>query len=74
MEVPNEDGRIKKFKITLNKVNDIDISWLVHVKKGLPETQRDLISIQALDIILRQAPLQSFNVTSVKIRLFLIFH
>ncbi|XP_051175773.1 protein argonaute-2-like isoform X2 [Leptopilina boulardi] len=65
VEVPNDDGRMKKFKITLNKVNDIDIGWLKHVKKGLPETERDLISIQALDIILRQAPLKALNVTAV---------
>ncbi|XP_043472206.1 protein argonaute-2-like isoform X2 [Leptopilina heterotoma] len=65
VEVPNDDGRMKKFKITMNRVNDIDIGWLRNVKKGLPETERDLISIQALDIILRQAPLQSLNVTAV---------
>ncbi|XP_033207936.1 protein argonaute-2-like [Belonocnema kinseyi] len=65
VEVHNEDGRPKSFKITMNKVNEIDLKWLKNVRRGYPEGERDIISVQALDIILRQAPYQNLCVTPV---------
>ena len=65
MDVLNEDGRPRTFKITMNKVNDIDLAWLKSVRRGLPEGERDIISITALDIILRQAPYQNLAITPV---------
>ena len=65
------------FKVTMNKANMIDMSWLKKVRPGLAETDRELISIQALDIILRSAPFRNRAIT-VKIEfgelLFIIFH
>ncbi|XP_031786529.1 protein argonaute-2 [Nasonia vitripennis] len=55
--VYNEDGQEKKYKVTIKIVNRIDLSWLKAFEPGtqdLPRNQQ--ISIQALDVILRNAP------------------
>ncbi|OXU25990.1 hypothetical protein TSAR_010814 [Trichomalopsis sarcophagae] len=54
--VYNEDGREKTYTVTMKIANRIDLSWLKTVKPGLQETERNQISLQALDIILRNAP------------------
>ncbi|XP_026825457.1 protein argonaute-2 isoform X2 [Ooceraea biroi] len=58
----SERDQMRKFKIELKKVANIDLSWITHLEPGLDEADRDQTAIQVLDIIMRHAP-QSRNLS-----------
>ncbi|KAK0073829.1 hypothetical protein PV325_009163, partial [Microctonus aethiopoides] len=43
-------------KVTMEKVNEIDMSWLSSVKPGIDESIRDQTTMHVLNVILRMAP------------------
>ncbi|XP_011498662.1 PREDICTED: protein argonaute-2-like [Ceratosolen solmsi marchali] len=56
VKVHNEDGREKEFRITFKIANEIDLSWLRHVKPGIEKDDNHQLGLQVLDVILRDAP------------------
>lgn len=50
------DKHVKIFKIILQKVANIDLSWMKNLQPGLDEVDRDQTGIQVLDIIMRHGP------------------
>ncbi|XP_031771668.1 protein argonaute-2 isoform X2 [Apis florea] len=55
-------GREKNFKIYLNKVASLDLSWLKNLKCDLMDSERNQKCIQALEIILRHGPAYQYTV------------
>ncbi|XP_031370648.1 protein argonaute-2 isoform X1 [Apis dorsata] len=49
-------GKERNFKIYLNKVASLDLSWLTSLKCDLMDSEKNQKCIQALDIILRHGP------------------
>ncbi|KAJ8673621.1 hypothetical protein QAD02_004883 [Eretmocerus hayati] len=52
----NEDGKEKVFKVTLKKVDVLDLMWIKNVYPGFDDSTKNQHCLQALDIILRNAP------------------
>lgn len=51
-----EREQVRKFKIELKRVANIDLSWIKNLRPGIDEADRDQTGIQVLDIIMRHAP------------------
>ncbi|KAG5317663.1 AGO2 protein, partial [Pseudoatta argentina] len=56
----NDKEQKKQYKITLNKVAYIDLSWIKNLEPGHAEN-RDQTALQVLDIIMRHAPESRFT-------------
>lgn len=55
VQVPNENGRMKEFKVKLKLVNEIDMSWLKKMSNGGTSHENREITMQILDVVLRAA-------------------
>lgn len=43
------------FKVTIKFAAELDMSWLKNVRPGLQESDKELVSLQALNVILSMA-------------------
>ncbi|XP_036143314.1 protein argonaute-2 [Monomorium pharaonis] len=56
----NENGQQKQYEIIINKVANVDLSWIKNLRPGLAEN-REQTAMQVLDIIMRHAPESRFT-------------